>query len=83
MADDREGVAKTNFYGFVKPIEYMHVLEKAIQEITVVHVQTCGVGQCAIMESLTKSQAGRGSKGPLEVMISKLPAQAGLPRASC
>lgn len=35
MRDDREGVAKTNFYGFVKPIEYMHGLEKATQENTV------------------------------------------------
>lgn len=29
---------KANFYGFVKPIEYMHVLEKVIQENS---VQTC------------------------------------------
>lgn len=42
----------------------------------------CGVAQCAI-QNLTKSQTGWGWKGPLQVMISKLPAQAGVPRASC
>lgn len=35
MGDDRKGVGKTNFYGFVKPIEYMHGLGKAVQENTV------------------------------------------------
>lgn len=81
MGDDREGVAKTNFYGFVKPIEYMHILEKAIQHVLLYMYKP--VRQCAIVESRTKSQTGQLSKGPLEVMISKLPAQAGLPRASC
>lgn len=33
-------VAKTNFYGFVKPIEYMHGLEKANQENTVMLLWT-------------------------------------------
>lgn len=51
MGDDREGVANTYFDGFVKSVEYMHGLERAVQENTVVHVQTCGVVQCAITES--------------------------------
>lgn len=51
MGDDRESVAKISLDGFVKSIAYMHGLEKAIQENTVAHVQTCGVVQCAITES--------------------------------